>query len=392
MRRILAAITAVVLLAVLIGAWWRVPAAVDRAMNRVVAGHAYPVSEAAARLHRTLVVADLHDDLLLWGRDVLARGDRGHTDVPRLIEGHVAVQVFSAVTKVPRGQNYENNPGDSDMITPLAILARWPSRTWRSLSARAVYQAGRLRDAAARSNGRLSIVTTAADLDGFLERRQELQEAVAGVLAIEGLHALAGDLRNVDTLFREGYRMMGLAHFFDNEMSGSAHGLVKGGLTPLGRQAVARMEQLGIVVDLAHASPRAFSDALDIATRPVVVSHTGVQGTCAGPRNLTDEQIRRVAANGGVIGIGFWDGAVCDEGAGAIAKAIRYTADRAGVEHVALGSDFDGATTTPFDAAGLAQITAALLDANFTEGEIRLIMGENAVRLLRQALPRETTR
>jgi len=391
MRRALAAITAVVLLAMLVAAWRAVPAAVERAMNRVAAGHAYPVSEAAARLHQTLVIADLHDDLLLWDRDPLARGSRGHTDVPRLIEGNVAIQVFSAVTKVPRTMSYEGNAGDSDLVTPLVVLQGWPPRAWRSLTARAIYEAGRLRDAAGRSNGRLTILKSAADLDRFLERRKTNPSVVSGLLAIEGLHALGGEIRNVDVLFGEGYRMMGLAHFFDNEVAGSAHGLVKGGLTPLGRGVVARMEQLGIIVDLAHASPQAMSDTLDIATRPVVVSHTGVQGTCPGPRNLTDDEIRRVAASGGVIGIGFWDGAVCGEGAGAIAKAVRYAADRAGVEHVALGSDFDGATTTPFDAAGMAQITSALLDAHFTEDEIRLIMGENVVRLLRQTLPRGTT-
>lgn len=363
------------------------PAMVERSMNRLAQGRASPVSETARRLHDTLFIADLHDDLLLWGRDPLARSDRGHTDMPRLIDGRVALQVFSAVTKVPAGQNYQGNRADSDMIIALAILQRWPLRTWQSLAARATYQAGRLHDAAARSNGRLSIVTTRAELDRFVEGQSRDRDRVAGVLAIEGLHALDGEARNIDTLFRAGFRMMGLAHFFDNEVSGSAHGRAKGGLTPLGREVLRQMERRGIIVDLAHASPRAFADALDAATRPVVVSHTGVQGTCAGPRNLSDDQIRRVAKNGGVVGIGFWDAAVCDLGAGAIAKAIRYAVDRAGVEHVALGSDFDGATTVPFDASGLDQLTAALIDAGFTEHDVRLIMGENIVRLLGQALP-----
>jgi len=386
--RLALAAAVIVIAMILVVAFAAGPGMIERSMNRVAANRAYPVPEAAHRLHDTLLVADLHDDLLLWGRDPLARSDRGHTDIPRLIEGRIALQVFGAVTKVPSGQNYQGNPADSDLIIGLAVLQRWPPRTWRSLTARALHEADRLRTAASRSHGRLSVVTTREELERFMEARSQGPDRMAGVLAVEGLHALDGDPRAVDTLVRAGFRMMGLAHFFDNEVSGSAHGQAKGGLTPLGRDVIRRMEALGVMLDLAHASPRAFDEALAMATRPVVVSHTGVQGTCAGPRNLTDDQIARVAANGGVIGIGFWDAAVCDVGAGAIAKAIRYTAARAGVEHVALGSDFDGATTVPFDASGLDQVTAALIDAGFTEGEIRRIMGENVVRLLGQALPK----
>jgi microsomal dipeptidase-like Zn-dependent dipeptidase len=112
-----------------------------------------------------------------------------------------------------------------------------------------------------------------------------------------------------------------------------------------------------------------------------------VKGTCDNNRNLTDDQIRRIAATGGVIGIGFWDTAVCGSDAAAIGKAIRYAADVAGVEHVALGSDFDGAVVTPFDATGLAQITEALINEGFSREEIARIMGGNVVNLLQNNLP-----
>ena len=148
------------------------------------------------------------------------------------------------------------------------------------------------------------------------------------------------------------------------------------------------MESLGILVDLAHASPRAVDDVLAIARRPVVVTHTGVKGTCPGPRNLSDDQIRRIAATGGVIGIGYWDAAVCGIDPASIARAIRYASRIAGVDHVALGSDFDGATRTYFDASELVLVTDALLTAGFGEDEIRRIMGGNVVRLLLDALPR----
>jgi microsomal dipeptidase-like Zn-dependent dipeptidase len=181
--------------------------------------------------------------------------------------------------------------------------------------------------------------------------------------------------------------MMGLAHFFDNRFAGSAHGVDKYGLTAEGRALVPYLEDHSVLVDLAHASPRTIRDVLAIARRPVVVSHTGVRGTCPGRRNLDDEELAGIAATGGVVGIGFWDTAVCDASAPGIARAIRYAVDKVGAEHVALGSDFDGAVATPFDAAGMAQITQALLDSGMAEPEIRLVMGGNVERLLRESLP-----
>jgi microsomal dipeptidase-like Zn-dependent dipeptidase len=119
----------------------------------------------------------------------------------------------------------------------------------------------------------------------------------------------------------------------------------------------------------------------------VVVSHVGVQAACAGPRNLTDDQLRALAANGALIGIGFWDGAVCSSSPRDVAKAIRHAVDVAGLAHVALGSDWDGATTVALAGDTIEQLTQALLDANFTEAEIRAVMGQNLVRFLGANLP-----
>lgn len=358
-------------------------------MNRIDDAKAIAVSERAAALHRTLFVADLHNDLLLWDRSPVTLGWWGHTDVSRLVEGNVAIEVFSTVTKTPRGQNYDHNSSTTDNITLLAVASRWPRRTWDSRLERARYQAEKLDHAAAISEGRLIVVHTAEELQKALEYRASTPglKPVIGVLNTEGLQALDGALDAVDTLFAAGFRMAGLAHFFDNEVAGSAHGERKEGLTPLGRRVVARMQALGMIVDLAHASPTAIADVLAIATRPVLVSHTGVQATCAGPRNLTDEQLRALAANGALVGIGFWDGAVCDASPHAIARAIRHAVDVAGLDHVALGSDWDGATTVAFGADQVAQVTEALLQAGFSETEIRAVMGENVRRFLLAALP-----
>jgi microsomal dipeptidase-like Zn-dependent dipeptidase len=138
---------------------------------------------------------------------------------------------------------------------------------------------------------------------------------------------------------------------------------------------------------VAHAAPRTIADVLAVATRPVIDTHTGVRGTCDNARNLSDEELRGIAATGGIVGIGYWDTATCGTDARAIARSIRYAARVAGVRAVALGSDFDGAVTEPFDTTGVVEITDALLAEGFNEDEIRMIMGGNVFRLLSQTLP-----
>jgi microsomal dipeptidase-like Zn-dependent dipeptidase len=150
---------------------------------------------------------------------------------------------------------------------------------------------------------------------------------------------------------------------------------------------VERMEALGMLVDVAHASSATIDDVLAMARRPVVASHTGVRGTADNARNLSDEHLRRIAATGGLIGIGFWDTATGGRDVASIARAIAYAADVAGVEHVALGSDFDGGVTVPIDATGLVQITDALLGLGWDETAIGQVMGRNAIRVLGDVLP-----
>ena len=299
----------------------------------------------------------------------------------------MGVQVFSAVTKTPRGLNFEHNEGTTDNITPLVIAQRWPLRTWTSLAERARYQAQRLQRLADDSEGRFVLLRNRSDLAQFIEQRRSGNKLSAGLLAIEGMHALDGDPDNLKQLYQAGFRMMGLTHFFDNPIGGSAHGATKGGLTEFGLTMVREMERLGIIVDLAHASPQLITDVLDVAQQPVVVSHTGVTGTCPRMRNLSDSQLRSVANNGGLVGIAFFREATCGSDVASIVRAIAYTAQLIGIDHVALGSDFDGAVTTPFDVTGLPVLTAALVTAGFSAADIEAIMGGNVIDLLQRTLP-----
>ncbi len=386
MRRRSVQITLFVLCIVLVF-FLTIPRLVDEDENKVVKKPPYAASERALYLHKQLTIADLHADSLLWGRDLLERGTYGHVDIPRLADGNVALQVFSLPTKSPAGLNIESNGDKNDQIFWLAIVDRWPPATWNSLTERALYQARRLHRFARGSHGGFVVIENSTDLSSYLERRRLNGRLTAGLLSIEGAHALDGKLENLDVLYRAGYRMMSPSHFFDNDIEGSSAGVHKTGLTDKGREWVRQMEARHMIVDLAHASARTIDDVLAIANRPIVVSHTGVKGTCNNNRNLTDDQIRAVAAKGGLIGIGYWDTATCGTDARAIVKAMRYVSDWVGVEHVALGSDFDGATTAPFDTTGLIEITDAMLEAGYSEQEVRAIMGENVMKFLKENLP-----
>jgi membrane dipeptidase len=359
----------------------------ERRLNAIGSPPPYRPSDRARDIHARSTVVDLHADSLLWCRDLLVRGDRGHVDLPRLVEGGTAIQVFAVTTKVPRNLNIERNDDRTDDILLVAIVRGWPPATWRSLLARAEHQAGRLQGFADRSSGRLALILSRADLEAFLARHAADPGIVGGILAIEGAHALDGDPANLDRLVAAGYRMVAPTHFFDNDFAGSAHGVEQGGLTPLGRELIGRLEGASVIVDLAHASSRTIDDVLSMATRPVVASHTGVRGTADNARNLSDEQLRGIAATGGMVGIGFWPTATGGEDAASIGRAIAYAAGVIGVEHVGLGSDFDGAVPVPFDASGLALVTEALLAQGFDEAAIGRIMGGNAIDLLRQCLP-----
>jgi microsomal dipeptidase-like Zn-dependent dipeptidase len=367
----------------------RLSARTERRLNRVAEVGPYVLPPAVADLHERLSIVDLHADSLLWGRDLLRRADRGHVDVPRLVEGNVALQVFAASTKVPRHLNVERNDDRTDDIRLVSLVQGWPAATWRSLTARAEYLASRLHATAARSGGGLTVIRSASDLARFLERRAGEPTLVGGLLAIEGAHALDGSIANVGRLEAAGYRMVGLAHFFDNAFAGSAHGVEKGGLTGAGRELIGELEARRIIVDLAHASAATIDGVLAIATRPVVASHTGVRAVADNPRNLTDDQLRGIAATGGMVAIGFWPTACGGTDTASIARSIAHAVTVVGADHVGLGSDFDGAVPVPFDASGMGLVTGALRAEGVDESAIGRIMGGNALDLLARTLPND---
>ena len=361
------------------------PNLVDRYINRTL--HASGPADKNGWYDSIPFIADLHCDALLWNRNLLARHNYGHVDVPRMHEANLALEVFTVVSKTPIGINYDKNSDKTDMNQLLSFAQLRAPQDWFSLKARALHQCEQLHHFAADSKGDFRVITNKRELEAYLIDRSHNRQLTAGLLGLEGAHCLEGDLHNLDDFYHAGVRYIGLTHFFDNDWGGSAHGEKKGGLTEKGKQLLHRMDSLHIITDLAHASPATISDIFKVTTGPLLVSHTGVKGTCDGVRNLSDEQIMEIGRRHGLIGIGLWETAVCGTDADATARSIKYVADKIGVDKVALGSDFDGATHSSYDITGFPVIVKALIKQGFNRPEIERIMGGNVRDFLLKNLP-----
>jgi membrane dipeptidase len=322
-------------------------------------------------------IADLHCDMLLWDRDFFEEHEYGHVDLPRMQKGNMAFQVFSIVSKVPKGINIERNDDKSDQIALLSFGQLRPPKTWFSVKDRALHQISQLHAFAKKSTGQFRVITRKSELQKFIDDRNTSPQLTSGMLGLEGAHCLENDLKNLNTFYDAGVRYIGITHFFDNEWGGSAHGVDRNGLTENGKELVRKMNDLNITVDLAHASPKVIDDVLALTLRPVLVSHTGVKGVCDNQRNLSDAHLIEIGKLNGLVGIGLWETSVCGTDAAATAKSIRYVANKIGVGKVALGSDFDGAIGTHFDVTGLPLMVAALEKEGFDRSEIEMIMGGN---------------
>jgi len=387
MKKILVSLLLIVVVIVIAGLTF-IPPRLDSSLNSVVEHQPYVISEQAKSLHQSLIVGDWHADTMLWKRDITQQHDYSHVDLPRLQQGNVSLQMFTTVTKSPSGLNYDENSADAaDDITRLALVQRWPMSTWTSLSQRALYQANRLHQFAKENPNDLVIIRTQLELAEFFNQRSTNPTLVGGLIGTEGSHALDGQLDNVQVLFDAGFRMMSLQHFFDNDLGGSLHGQSQGGLTDFGRNVVQKINALNIVLDVSHSSEQVVSDVLAISDKPVVVSHTGFKGHCDTARNISDALMQRIAAKGGLIAVGYWDGAVCGEHPKKIVEAMKYGIELVGEDHISLGSDFDGSVTTGFDTSELAALTHYMLEAGFTETQIRKIMGGNMLGFLQRFLP-----
>ena len=309
------------------------------------------------------IVFDGHMDTPLRmvddGVDLAARREAGHADLPRLAEGGV------------------------DAV----FLAAWIDPAFGDGRARARAEAliAAVREAASANAERCAFATTAEEV-----RATAAGGRIALLCGIENGQALEGDPANVARFRALGARYLTLTWMNSNEL-GDAAGAdpASGGLSALGREVVAEMERCGMLVDLAHAAPRTFWDVLEIARRPVVVSHAATEARGPHPRNVSDEQIRAVAATGGIVGIAFYP-RYLDPGTGrcgrdAIVEHLVRVLELAGPDHAALGSDLDGIPSLPegFRGAQDFGLVAADLEARGVTGsELAGILGGNWLRIL----------
>lgn len=218
----------------------------------------------------------------------------------------------------------------------------------------------------------------------------ENSHKLACILHLEGAECLGGDIEILNLLYSLGLRSMGLTWNYRNLLAyGAGEGDGAGGISPKGTEMVREMENLGILLDLSHISRRAYYDSLDIYSKPVIVSHANARALCPHWRNLDDSQLRALASHGGIVGITQ----VCDfvnegpAGIGDMINHIKYIADLIGVEHVALGSDFDGADHMVIaDIEGYKLLPEILIKSGFTKYETELVCSKNALGVIKNVL------
>ena len=325
----------------------------------------------AQTLHQQSIVIDGHCDTLLRLKtqeqglapylpefDV----DRGQVDLVRLQAGGVTAQNFAC------------------FVRPRLGPAQAAHETLRLLDLFYRYQEAHA--------GELSLATCAADVE-----RAKAEGKVAGLLSMEGAEGLEGDLSVLRLMYRLGVRWMGLTWSLRNQVAdGVAEARTDGGLTTFGVQSVEEMNRLGMIVDIAHLAPAGVRDVFEVCQGPVVASHANAHALCPVPRNLTDAQLEGIARSGGVVGAVFVPGFITDGEEQATIEMLLGHVDHMvsvmGVDHVGLGSDFDGFGGTPptglEDVSQLPNVTAALLARGYAVEDVRKILGGNWLRVLRQ--------
>jgi len=366
------------------------------------------ISERARKLHFSSIVVDTHDDTtqrFLDGKfDLGTRSTSGSIDVPRMREGNLSAIFFSIWMP-------------SKVTGPEAV-------------ARALVQIDAVREQVRRNPNDLVLATTAAEV-----REARKRGKIAALMGVEGGHMINANLGVLRSYAALGVRYMTLTHSGNDEWADSSTDKpLHNGLTEFGKDVVHEMNRLGVIVDISHVSDKTFYDALGVSKAPLFASHSSCRAICDAPRNMTDQMIKDLAAKGGVVQINYHVGFLSqefrdaekadpeinkaisaevtkrcgdNEGCqliegdritreyvaqgklprvefGKIIEHIDHAVKVAGVDHVGLGSDFDGANM-PYgmeDATKLPKITEALLQKGYSEGDVRKILGENTLRVM----------
>ncbi len=348
----------------------------------------YAYDENALRLHRSLIVADMHADSIAFGLDFGIEHAIGHISADRIQLGGANLLTMAMPTELPMFYKVFERGAirGFDAITPSTIFMGWPPRTWVSKYERGLYMLSFLKEIVEKNSDYMFLIETKEDVKSLRDRKERGERVLAIVSAVEGAHILDGDINNFDTLIDYGVRMISLTHHFDNEAGGSSGGWDRYGITDFGREIVAIATERGVVLDLAHASEKLVDDVLAFSDAPMVFSHGGIRGICESDRNVSDRNIRRIAANGGLIGVSLYSEGQCGDDVSSIVESIDYVVKLVGPEYVGLGSDFDGDYSLIIDIAGLPLITQELQKLGYNGSDIEKILGGNYLRVLENVI------
>lgn len=319
----------------------------------------------AKRLHNRILSLDSHCDTpMFFDQDInfQSRDPKILVDLHKMTEGHLDASIMVA---------YLKQEGRDD-----ASLLAATKKADRILD--------EIEQMVAKSLDFIGIAKTPTDL---YQNKQDGRKSI--MLGIENGYAIGKDLSNVERFRRRGVVYMTLCHNGDNDICDSAKGNNEhGGVSAFGEKVIQEMNRVGMMVDLSHASEKSFYDAIDISSLPIVCSHSSSRLLCDHPRNLTDDQMRRLAQSGGVAQVTFYDGFLKKEGGATIIDAINHLnhmVDIMGIEHVGIGTDFDGdgGVTGLASASELINFTRQLLQQRYSNHDIELIWGANFLRVMR---------
>ena len=333
--------------------------------------------DAAVRdRYRASFIMDWHADSLLWSRELEERSESGHWDLPRAVDGGIDLQMLTIVSET------------SEPLWLLGLAQEWPIAALWDPAERIIYQIERGQRLPSRARRQPDLPPLVVVDDAEALRRVATGQAMGIMLGLEGIHGIEDGPPTLEHWYSTGVRMASIVHRHDNaygSSSGGSNDADPGALSDAGRDILQRMRRLGMILDLSHAAPGVIDEALEIYRGgPVVASHTGLRAQCDIDRNLSDEHARRIAENGGLIGIMFAPFTLCGESLDDLVNAIKTAVDVVGEDHVALGSDWDGYISAVVDAAEVPELLAALEASGLSPLAVRKVAGLNSLQFLQR--------
>lgn len=332
--------------------------------------------EELIKLHKDAVVVDSHcDTILQWLGDDPFRGkteplsfgelnSRGQIDYPRMVEGGVDVQIFAVYTEPQFKEG------------PLALK-------------RAMQMIDKFQCEMEKNPDKVIFARKTDDIHKAVK-----ENMVAAILSLEGGEPICGDLSVLRMIYRIGVRGITLTWNQRNMIAdGVGEKRTNSGLTCFGVQLIEEMNRLGMFIDVSHLSDSGFYDVIATSKKPIIASHSNCRALVNHPRNLTDNQIEAIGKNGGVIGVvfspGFIDSDPNKQSVDRLLDHVDHIRDLIGVEHIGIGSDFDGFPGLPKgleDVTKMPNITKGLIGKGYSETEVRKILGENYLRLFKEVI------